>query len=113
MTFQQVTQTLGLDPAVLYAGAGGGLLRAMSRRQLRLREILLSPGCGALAAAYLTPPAIQYAEHFGLPVPADTSRVLLAFAFLIGTSAMWLCDFLFNLVSSHLRTKFQARDGQG
>ena len=54
---------------------------------------------GALAAAYLTLPVVSYFKATGLPIPdpADDTTTLAA-AFLIGVSAMWISDILFEVV---------------
>ncbi len=104
----QLLYDFGFDPAVLYAGAGGGLLRALSRRQLRLREMLLSPCCGALASAYLTLPLVRLA---GLsPPPRDSGELVLASAFLIGTCAMWISDIVLQAVAHRLGLPGRTRE---
>ncbi len=90
---------LGIKAPVLVAGLSGGILRALSRHRYKLREMVASPICGALAAAYLTLPAVSYFKEAGLPMPdpaEDTTT--LAAAFLIGVSAMWISDVLFEIV---------------
>jgi hypothetical protein len=66
--------------------------------------MVASPICGALAAAYLTLPAVAYFKSSGLPMPgpADETTTLAA-AFLIGVSAMWITDILFDFVVRKLR----------
>lgn len=98
MTFHDLLQSIGINPAVLYAGAGGGILRALSRQKLKIREMFLSPICGALAAAYLTLPTVQYVRITGWPIPEDDAQVVLASAFLIGTCAMWIADIVFEVI---------------
>ncbi|RVC48983.1 hypothetical protein EN779_29010, partial [Mesorhizobium sp. M4B.F.Ca.ET.088.02.2.1] len=84
---------------VVAAGLAGGALRALSRHRYKLREMIASPICGALAAAYLTLPAVAWFKASGLPIPdpADDTTTLAA-AFLIGVSAMWISDILFEVV---------------
>lgn len=105
MTFHDLLQSLGINPAVLYAGFGGGLLRALSRRKIKLREMFVSPICGALASAYLTLPAVHYVQLLGWPVPDDAAQVVLASAFLIGTCAMWISDLVFEIIVRRFRPK--------
>lgn len=90
---------LGIKAPVLIAGLSGGILRALSRHRYKLREMFASPICGALAAAYLTLPAVSYFKATGLPLPelADDTTTLAA-AFLIGVSAMWISDIVFEMV---------------
>lgn len=97
MTLGELLQSIGLNPEVMVAGGMGGLLRALSRRRFKFREAILAPVCGLLAASYLTLPAVQYVKLIGLPLPDDPQMVLGA-AFLIGTSAMWICDFIAEVV---------------
>lgn len=91
---------LGIKASIIAAGLFGGLLRAMSRKRFKLCEIVLSPLCGALAAAYLTVPAVHYATRFGLPLPGPELDIATthAAAFMIGACAMWICDILFEVI---------------
>ncbi|RVA11504.1 hypothetical protein EN939_21545 [Mesorhizobium sp. M7A.F.Ca.CA.002.05.1.1] len=90
---------LGIKAPVLVAGLSGGILRALSRHRYKLREMIASHVCGALAAAYLTLPVVSYFKATGLPIPdpADDTTTLAA-AFLIGVSAMWISDMLFEMI---------------
>lgn len=62
-------------------GFGGPCCRACRRRPAGafastlqgVREMVASPICGALAAAYLTVPVIHYVKSIGLPMPPDDS----------------------------------------
>lgn len=102
MTFHDLLISLGINPAILYAGAGGGLLRALSRKKIKFREMFVSPICGALASAYLTLPAVQYVQLVGWPLPEDAAQVVLASAFLVGTCAMWISDLVFGFIARRL-----------
>ncbi len=90
---------LGVKGPVVAAGLAGGVLRALSRHRYKLREMIASPICGALAAAYLTLPAVAWFKATGMPVPdpADDTTTLAA-AFLIGVSAMWISDIVFEVI---------------
>lgn len=88
---------LGIKAPVLIAGLSGGVLRALSRHRYKVREMFASPICGALAAAYLTLPVVRYFQATGLPMPEDDTTTLAA-AFLIGVSAMWISDILFEFI---------------
>ncbi|AEH87820.1 conserved hypothetical protein [Mesorhizobium opportunistum WSM2075] len=88
---------LGIKGPVVAAGLAGGVLRALSRHRYKLREMVASPICGALAAAYLTLPVVQYSRATGLPLANDDTTTLAA-AFLIGICAMWISDFLFEVI---------------
>ncbi|TIS53047.1 MAG: hypothetical protein E5W82_34080 [Mesorhizobium sp.] len=95
---------LGIKGPVVAAGLAGGVLRALSRHRYKLREMIASPICGALAAAYLTPPVVSYFKATALPIPnpADDTTTLAA-AFLIGVSAMWISDILFEAITRKFR----------
>jgi hypothetical protein len=93
---------LGIKPAVMIAGLAGGALRALSGKRYKLREMIASPLCGALAAAYLTAPAAYCARAVNLPLPPDDTTIYAA-AFLIGVGAMWISDLLFEWVVRRLR----------
>ncbi|ESW65428.1 hypothetical protein X760_17055 [Mesorhizobium sp. LSHC422A00] len=90
---------LGIKGPVVAAGLAGGVLRALSRHRYKLREMIASPICGALAAAYLTLPADAWFRATGMPIPdpADDTTTLAA-AFLIGVSAMWISDIVFEVI---------------
>lgn len=94
---QELLDTLGIKAPVLVAGLSGGILRALSRHRYKVREMMASPVCGALAAAYLTLPVVHYFRATGLPVPDDDTTTLAA-AFLIGVSAMWISDIVFEVI---------------
>lgn len=90
---------LGIKGPVVAAGLAGGVLRALSRHRYKVREMIASPVCGALAAAYLTLPVVHYFRATGLPIPAtDDDTTTLAAAFLIGVCAMWISDILFEFI---------------
>lgn len=93
---------LGIKGPVVVAGLAGGVLRALSRHRYKLREMVASPICGALAAAYLTLPLVQYSRATGLPLANDDTTTLAA-AFLIGVCAMWISDILFEVIVRRLR----------
>ena len=93
---------LGIKGPVVVAGLAGGVLRALSRHRYKLREMVASPICGALAAAYLTLPVVQYSRATGLPLANDDTTTLAA-AFLIGVCAMWISDILFELIVRKFR----------
>ncbi|MER8989445.1 hypothetical protein [Mesorhizobium sp. M0843] len=90
---------LGIMGPGVAAGLAGGVLRALSRHRYKLREMIASPICGALAAAYLTLPAVAWFRATGMPIPdpADDTTTLAA-AFLIGVSAMWISDIVFEVI---------------
>ncbi|MER8793979.1 hypothetical protein NKH75_07190 [Mesorhizobium sp. M0984] len=95
---------LGIKGPVVAAGLAGGVLRALSRHRYKVREMVASPICGALAAAYLTLPVVHYFRATGLPIPAtDDDTTTLAAAFLIGVSAMWISDALFEFIVRKLK----------
>jgi len=98
VTLGELLQSIGVNPEVFVAGGLGGVLRSLSRKQFKFREAIAAPICGALAAAYLTLPTIHYGKLLGLPMPDDDAQTVLAAAFLIGTCAMWLSDFVFELI---------------
>ena len=96
-------EALGLNPLVLAAGGAGGLLRALSSRQHTLRERLVSPVCGALAAGYLTPVAVHVLRTYSVPLPfEDPFAVWGAAGFVIGVSAMWISDAFMLFVLQRL-----------
>lgn len=100
MTLHDMLQSLGISPSVLAAGTAGGILRALSRKRYKFREMIASPICGALAAAYLTEPTIHYLERINWPLPPADALLSTqhATAFLIGVIAMWIADIAFEVV---------------
>ena len=101
-------EQLGLRPSVLAAGAAGGVLRALSARHQKWREILVSPICGALAAGYLTSIAVHYLRVIGVPLPDDPNAASGAVGFLIGVCGMWISDALLEIVARKIQPKPQA-----
>ena len=99
----EVFDFLGIKASVVLAGLSGGILRALSRRSYKARELVASPICGALAAGYLTTPAVHYLGVVNWPLPPDQLAAQHAAAFLIGVSAMWISDALFEVVARRLR----------
>lgn len=104
MTLHDLLTAMGIDPSVLASGTAGGLVRALSRKRFKVREMLAAPICGALAAAYLTLPVVHYIKATGWPVPAEDAQVVLASAFLIGTCAMWIADLVFEAIVRRMRS---------
>ncbi|MCT7662315.1 hypothetical protein [Shinella kummerowiae] len=101
--FRDLLDALGLNPVILAAGAAGGLLRALSSKQHSLRERIVSPLCGALAAGYLTAPGVHMLRTLSVPLPFDNAQATFgAVGFLIGVSAMWISDALMVLVLRRL-----------
>lgn len=98
MTPAELFDLLGIKASVVLAGLSGGILRALSRRSYKVRELVASPICGALAAGYLTTPAVHYLGVVNWPLPPDELAAQHAAAFLIGVSAMWISDALFEFV---------------
>lgn len=107
MTFADFLDLLGIKGSVVVAGLSGGLLRALSRKRFKAREMIASPVCGALAAAYLTLPVVHYVRSSGFPVPPPEAgdATTLAAAFLIGTCAMWIADAVFEIVARRFQPK--------
>ena len=96
---------LGIKPAVMVAGLAGGALRALSRQRFKLREMVASPICGALAAGYLTTPVLHYVKAIGLPTPPDDIASSHAAAFLIGVCGMWIADIVFEIIVRRFKPK--------
>lgn len=102
MTLPELLRSIGIDPSFLAAGAAGGLLRSLTRKKIKIREVIVSPVAGMLACVYLTVPIVQYLRMFGWPIPSDDFHVYLATSFLVGNSAMWASDVLFGAVARWL-----------
>lgn len=103
MTPAEFFDTLGIKGSVVLAGLSGGILRALSRRSYKVRELVASPICGALAAAYLTTPVVHYLGMVNWPLPPDQATAQHAAAFLIGVSAMWISDAVFELIVRRIK----------
>ena len=102
MSWQDLLRDFGVNPEVFIAGGAGGVLRALYRKKISLVERILSPLSGALAAAYLTIPVVHYAVKLGFPTPDDPQPAVLATGFLVGTSAMWISDIVFAVITRRL-----------
>ncbi|WP_236775509.1 hypothetical protein [Agrobacterium tumefaciens] len=105
MNLMDLLDAIGIKLGVLVAGFAGGLLRALSRKSFTVREVFVSPICGALAAAYLTTPVLHYFYKIGWPLPEDPVATTLAAAFLVGTSAMWISDLVFLALGRWVESK--------
>lgn len=79
-------------------GLCGGLLRALSRKRFKIREMFASPLCGAMAAGYLTEPIVHYVRAVGFPLPGVDQQAQYAAAFLIGAVAMWIADLALEMI---------------
>jgi hypothetical protein len=60
MSINDFFDALGIKAGVIIAGLSGGILGELSRRRYTTREIIASPICGVIAAAYLTEPVLFY-----------------------------------------------------
>lgn len=100
---RDVLEALGLNPLYLAAGGAGGLLRALSSKQHSLRERIVSPFCGAIAAGYLTATGVHLLRSFSVPLPDDPLATFGAVGFLIGVSAMWISDAVMLAALQRLR----------
>ncbi len=98
MNLHDLLESLGISPPIALAGALGGLLRALSRRTLKVREVVLSPPCGLLGAMYLTKPVVHLVRYYGWPPVASDDSATFAAAFVVGTCSMWLSDWIFEFI---------------
>ncbi|MFB2562415.1 hypothetical protein [Rhizobium sp. IMFF44] len=96
MSINDFLEALGIKAGVAVAGLMGGVLRGLSRRRYTMREIFASPVCGAIAAAYLTEPALFYLRAINWPLPERDVAAMNATAFVVGVCAMWLADVIFD-----------------
>lgn len=94
----------GLKDSVILAGAMGGFLRALSTKHSTFREVVASPICGAIAAAYLTEPIVHYMRAINLPLPPSdgTNTALNAAAFVVGICGMWCSDFIIGWIEKKI-----------
>ncbi|NTG48952.1 hypothetical protein G6M04_16360 [Agrobacterium rhizogenes] len=96
MSIHEFFDAMGIKAGVVIAGLAGGTLRALSRRRYTAREMIASPICGALAAAYLTEPALFYLRAINWPMPMADVAAMNATAFVVGVCAMWISDLIFE-----------------
>jgi hypothetical protein len=103
MSLNDFLEALGIKAGVAVAGLMGGVLRGLSRRRYTMREIFASPICGAIAAAYLTEPALFYLRAINWPLPERDIAAMNATAFVVGVCAMWLADVIFDELMRRLK----------
>ncbi|MDE1994385.1 MAG: hypothetical protein KGI75_17915 [Rhizobiaceae bacterium] len=103
MAVSEFLDALGIKVGVVFAGLSGGVLRGLSRRRYTTREIIASPICGALAAAYLTEPVLYYLRAIHWPLPQLDVSAMNATAFVVGICAMWIADLFFDTISRWVR----------
>ncbi|KAA6490130.1 hypothetical protein G6L94_12605 [Agrobacterium rhizogenes] len=103
MAINEFLDALGIKVGVVIAGLSGGILRGLSRRRYTAREIIAFPICGALAAAYLTEPALYYLRAVNWPLPQKDLAAMNATAFVVGVCAMWIADLIFDSISRWIR----------
>jgi hypothetical protein len=103
MAINEFLDALGIKVGVVIAGLSGGILRGLSRRRYTAREIIASPICGALAAAYLTEPVLYYLRAVNWPLPQKDVAAMNATAFVVGVCAMWIADLIFDSISRWIR----------
>ncbi|WP_047455821.1 hypothetical protein [Rhizobium rhizogenes] len=103
MAVNEFLDALGIKVGVVIAGLSGGILRGLSRRRYTTREIVASPICGALAAAYLTEPVLYYLRAVNWPLPQKDVAAMNAMAFVVGVCAMWIADLIFDTISRWIR----------
>lgn len=103
MSFSDFLDAIGIKLGIFVAGLSGGILRGLSRRRYTAKEMIASPICGALAAAYLTVPVLHYLRSINWPLPEDPVAATNAMAFVVGACAMWISDLLLEIVARWIR----------
>ena len=96
---------ISVQVSIFLAGFSGGIVRALSRGHFILRELIVSPICGALSAGYLTLPFIHYLDKIGFPLPPQDSSQsgMLAAGFLVGICGMWVADAIMLKIGNVLK----------
>lgn len=105
MTVLEMLKSVGLDPSIMMAGGLGGLFRSLSGRDLKLRERIVSPVCGALCAGYLTAAVVHYLRTVGIPLPPSDLAALGAVGFVVGTVGMWVADAAQERVARWIKSR--------
>lgn len=103
MSVNEFLDAAGIKIGVFVAGLSGGILRGLSRRRYTAKEMIASPICGALAAAYLTMPILHYLRAINWPLPEEPIAATNATAFVVGACAMWISDIMLEIVSRWIR----------
>lgn len=103
MSLSEFLDAAGIKLGIFIAGLSGGILRGLSRRRYTAKEMIASPICGALAAAYLTMPVVHYLRAINWPLPEEPIVAANATAFVVGACAMWISDLLLEIVARWIR----------
>lgn len=103
MAINDFFDAIGIKAGVVVAGFMGGVLRGLSRRRYTAREIFLTPIVGAIAAAYMTEPALFYLRAINWPLPDRDITATNVAAFVVGICGMWVSDLIFEIIARWVR----------
>lgn len=103
MAINDFLDALGIKLGVVVAGFMGGVLRGLSRRRYTAREICVTPIVGAIAAAYMTEPALYYLRSINWPLPDRDMTAINVVAFVVGICGMWVSDLAFEIIARWVR----------
>ena len=107
--FLAKARSICLDQFVTLAALGCFYLlwsadqRGLSRRRYTAREIFLTPIVGAIAAAYMTEPALFYLRAINWPLPDRDITATNVAAFVVGICGMWVSDLIFEIIARWVR----------
>lgn len=95
----------GLEASLAVAGLAGGLLHAISKKGLTMKQRFLSAICGALSASFLTAPVYHAALMLpiSLPPASESNELYLSTAFIVGNCGWYISEWVYDWVEAWLK----------
>lgn len=95
----------GIEISLAFGGLAGGLLHAISKKGLTMKQRFLSTICGVLSASFLTAPVYKLGIMIYLPIPpaSESNEFYLATAFVIGNCGWYISEWVTDAIEVYLK----------